>query len=238
LKLHTFVRAVAFAAALACSAKSANAAPIVFSDVTAFRAAAGSTSVLTFDDLPPSTVSPCLPASPYIPDPCEFHYGGAVFVATEGSQSSVPLFNQRPRLIVGTIGQQTSNGLLSGSAIPNDSDDFFFTFDGNAVGFSVWSFGISVPVRIKVEDVNGQALDYLMTVHNFQAQFFGVVSPVALTKVRLYSDPSSTNGNWQFSIDDVELQDVDLQPVPEPSTLALMLGGFVVVARRRLGSKP
>jgi hypothetical protein len=38
-------------------------------------------------------------------------------------------------------------------------------------------------------------------------------------------------GFSNFGIDDVELQP-QLQAVPEPSTLALMLGGLVIVVRR------
>ena len=224
MKLHTFLRVVAFAVAAAGVVKSASAAPIVYSDRTAFHAAAGATSVLTFDDLANGPVSACLPASPYTGDPCELPYGGATFVATVG----LPDFDQDPLLFASPVGAFPTNA-LSCACIPLDADDFYFTFESNAVGFSLPGFS-TPPVYIEIEDANGQTTSYQTVADPFVAPFFGVVSDVALKRVSVYTGDFEF-GRANFGIDDVELQGGTV--VPEPSTLALMFGGLAAVARRR-----
>jgi hypothetical protein len=226
LKLNRFLRVVVLVAGVGCLAKSGSAAPIVFSDRAAFQAAAGSTSTLTFDDLGTGAVASCLPSHPYVDDPCELDYGGATFVTTIG----LPKDDQRPLLFALTSGLEPTNGLTSAD-VPLDPDDFFFTFQGNAVGLSLWS-GSKAPVYIQVEDINGQLSNYSAMADAYVGSFFGVVSDVALHKVSLYTVPYTNEYGFE-GVSNFGIDDVELQAVPEPSTLALMLGGAMALVRRR-----
>ena len=208
---------------------SASATPVFFDTRAAFDAAVGAHGVITFDDVPEGPVEGCTIA--FISDRCELTLGEATFVAT------LPLFvpqapggAQGPLLSVFPFG--ASNKLIS-NAGAFDPDDFFVNFSGTAFGVDLFG-AVEDELRlfeVWIDEIDGTRSVVSVRASLFDPAFIGAVSPNGFSRAAFLNVPE----DGLFS--NLLIDNVAIQPVPEPSVALLYGIGLVAVSARRVFSR-
>lgn len=205
-------------------ASPAVAAPMLFTDRSAFDQVAVPNEVVTFEGLPLGPV--CLPVSPFVSAPCRLTLDGVTFADTIGDPGSA---NRRPELVLDR-GLNASTFLLPGTAIPRAADDFSLTFSGRVIGLDVATFAtFGWPVAFRFTEVDGTQTSTTLFVP-LPGTFLGATSDVGFTQLSLYAQEID-GGLTNFEIDNVALK-----PIPEPATLLLCVttaAGLGLVRRLR-----
>lgn len=223
------------------------AAPFEYFDHATFLADAGSLTVIGFDDLGPCDA--CVAGNQYAADGLTIvsaagwinavsntvpgSYGGNFVTATN--------INSGPNAISASI----STGSAGGA---EDSFDFLFSNPGTSAGLWIGNMGggfnelpwALMPTTVEFFDlldnvIASEVLDVNHTgvIHGpgfswDNRVFYGIVSDVAIAGVRVRNPTGDGDG---IVIDDVQFSAV--AEVPEPSTIALVAGGCVLLALRR-----
>lgn len=134
-------------------------------------------------------------------------------------------------------------GVLDATRVPGDGPDFSSTYAHNAFDFS-WSVNGTAPVyHVSGQDVVGNQTFSGTAAQAIQGRSVLDFSTALSAEVKGYLDYQCTDHCWTveypasagIQISDVVMT-VQIAPVPEPATYAMLLGGLVltgVVARRR-----
>jgi len=149
-------------------------APILFTDRSVFNGFVGPHTLVTFETF---AVGPlCLPAQPFVSDPCSLSTGGVTFTATQGIfLGSFPF--QRPELSIDIgVGAPLSKVLLS-NQIPFAPGDFSIAFSGHFLGLDV----IGGPVSLFFTEVGGAQTSYTLFAGINPGSFLGVASDIGFS---------------------------------------------------------
>lgn len=184
-------------------------APILFTTRNVFDGVVGPHELVTFEEFPVGTL--CLPATPFVSDPCSLTLKGATFSANTG----LPDIDQRPVLIIESLGADPSKGLGS-AALPSTSGEFVLTFGGPLIGLDVETFaGLGSPVTFVFTETDMTQTSVTIFAIG-EGTFLGATSPVGFSQLSLFASQAD-GGRFNFLVDNVALG-----PVPEPATLLLV----------------
>lgn len=203
-------------AAVVCAATSATAAPITYSDRATFQAAAGATTLETFNSVAADT---------------EFHSADLLVGSlTLSSNAGInPTFNNDEAL-VNVFPYGPGSGGIDGTALVDglglDADEFIaITLPGlvTAFGFDFENYDGSGDALQVV--INGNIVTTL--VGNGFFGFIDGAAPFNSVVFRSISQDGAENGTF------TALDNVEYSSVPEPATLILFSAGIGAAAYRR-----
>jgi hypothetical protein len=219
------IRSFMILLAVALATSPALGAPVIFTDRNVFDRVIGQHELVTFEEFPIGPV--CLPDNAFTSDPCRLTIDGVTFSASRG----FPEMNQRPQLrIESGLGAPLSKGLFS-SIIPTAPGDFALSFNSHVLGLDVVTAAtLGAPVTLDFTQADGTHTEYTIFAVINGGAFFGVKSDVGFSSLSLYA-PSVDGVRYNFLIDNVALE-----PVPEPTTLLLWsttMAGFGLAWRKQ-----
>jgi len=141
------------------------------------------------------------------------------------------------------VGGTAQNAFMT---VPNPWDILIIdNITGNPNAFGVNLFGVSAqdnfvpfPVTLEILDAKGRNQLYTFNPGSQSDSFIGVISDAAIQIINVYPALGQGGGSNvpYIAMDNVTFSDATVVAVPEPSALALMLGGLGLVgfvARRR-----
>lgn len=209
-------------AALLLPTASALGTPIFFNNRNQFDRALGPHDVIDFEDLPVGRV-----CSPLVSDPCTLRIGGATFSAVGPSQPQLSIQDD--------IGAPRSKALIQ-TNLPLAPGEFPINFAGHFIGLDVISLcepqfpgchntegDVGAPVSALLTEANGSQSALTLFANPGNGRFLGAMSEVGFSEVSLYALPvcSETFGCNLTIFTNFGIDNVALEPVPEPATLIL-----------------
>ena len=208
---------LAMAAAVACAATSATAAPITYSDRATFQAAAGVTTLETFNSIAADT---------------EFHSADLLVGSlTLSSNAGInPVFNNDEALVnVSPFGPGSAG--IDGTALVDSLGLDGGEFIEIALSGPVTAFGFDFENYDGSGDALQVVIDGNVVTTLVGTGFFGFIdgaAPFSSVVFRSLSQDGAENGTFT-ALDNVEFS----SSVPEPATLLLSGAGIGVAAYRR-----